>query len=248
MRWGYNAAHNLCYLVLDQEAITVLRLAASPPPPLPARNPLSVGTDDWCWLKSDGNTHCRYTVAVYEHNEMPSALILGKDARFITISVGLYAICGVHLDQTIACWQDVSGQQRTDVPEGSFTDVSVSNAHACGVRLDQSIVCWGDNHSGRADPPDGRFLNVSTGQWHSCGLRADHTITCWGDNHGGRADPPNGSFVKVSARNPSYSCGLRFDQTISCWGQVTANVGPPAGQFMGHLSRRSSIVWCPDGP
>ncbi len=32
VRWGYSADHNLCYLVLDDQAIAVLRTAATPPP------------------------------------------------------------------------------------------------------------------------------------------------------------------------------------------------------------------------
>ena len=35
VRWGYSAAHNLCYLVLDNQAITILRAAHNTPQPEP---------------------------------------------------------------------------------------------------------------------------------------------------------------------------------------------------------------------
>ena len=234
VRWGYNADFNLCYLVLDQEAITVLRLAANPPVPLPPPSPISVGTDHWCWLREDGTVDC-WNNGYYE-GEMPLGTTLAEGGRFKAVSASNHhdggpLICGVHFDQTIACWRGSPVGRIADVPKGLFADVSVGTWHSCGLRVDQTIACWGDNHGGRADPPEGRFLTISAGVWHSCGLRVDQTIACWGDNHGGRADPPGGRFVAVSAKHQFYSCGLGLDRAITCWGQGSNWLGTPNGRF-----------------
>lgn len=195
---------------------------------------VSSGSFHSCGLRAADHTiTCWGEGAISRYQSFPDSPARSNTAydpsgTFLSMSVGHEYSCGVRVDRTVFCWENVDGSEASAQP-GEFRSVSAGGGHSCGVRVDQTITCWGDNGHGQTDAPSGRFLSVSAGHDHSCGVRADETITCWANNEAGKAKAPAGKFVSVSAGG-SHSCGVRVDQTITCWGSNQDRHGNHIGQ------------------
>ena len=237
VQWGYNAAHNLCYLVLDDAAVAALRAAHRALVDCSGSQHCLVSLSGrsasgrWCGLRDDQTVMC-----TDPHGYAPLSWADHGPAkgRFASVSAGRNLACGVRVDQAAQCWTYNWQFESASSPEGRFTSVSAGidwSDFACGIRTDRTAVCWGDNKHGRLDAPDGRFTSVSAGWEHACGIREDHTVVCWGDNTHGRLDAPQGQFTSVSA-GFWFSCGIRQDHTATCWGNnLRRGYNAPQGQF-----------------
>ena len=237
VQWGYNAVHNLCYLVLDDAAVAALRAAHRAPVDCSGSQHCLVSLSGrsasgrWCGLRDDQTVMC-----TDPHGYAPLSWADHGPAkgRFASVSAGRNLACGVRVDQAAQCWTYNWQFESASSPEGRFTSVSAGidwSDFACGIRTDRTAVCWGDNKHGRLDAPDGRFTSVSAGWEHACGIREDHTLVCWGDNTHGRLDAPQGQFTSVSA-GFWFSCGIRQDHTATCWGNnLRRGYNAPQGQF-----------------
>jgi hypothetical protein len=162
--------------------------------------------------------------------------------RFTMLSGGVYGMCGVKSDQTIACWGPPAGNFSLGMgllepPAEEFDFVSVGYQHACGVKEDKTLECWGEagmvfngmvqpgGFGKLVSPPAGTFNAVSVNADYACGLRTDNTIVCWGTENGPEPPaPPTGEFIAISR-----GCGIRVDNTIACWEAGIPT--PPQGEF-----------------
>ncbi len=231
VRWGYNADHNICYLVLDDSAIAVLRTAATPPPP---------DSED----QGDSNTEETDDDKGSNGND-------GGETPLPTpqpspVSAGDSHTCWLKADATVFCWgSNWNGQ--LNAPDGQFTEVSAGWAHTCALQTDQTIACWGSNqdlegiHTAALDAPEGRFAAVSASieSWFTCGLHEDGIIQCWGSDENpygsssGVFNIPGGRFTSVSTLG-NHVCGLRESGQAECWGwsslRPSEDVGPATGQ------------------
>ena len=229
IQWGYSAAHNLCFLVLDDTAVETLRTAHQQPPPPPAGafTAIASGGDlrpHACGIRADQTAVC------WGYNDDGQAD--APAGAFTSISTRDTHSCGIRADQTAVCWgRNSSGQ--ADAPAGQFTAISAGGGHSCGIKTDSTAVCWGwDEHlGGRAAAPAGTFKSISAGNSHSCGIRTDNTITCWDWNGNEQTDAPAGQFAAISAGG-GHSCGIKTDSTAVCWGNnYRGKADAPAGTF-----------------
>ena len=259
VQWGYNADHNLCYLVLDYQAIISLRAAHNTAyvavsagggytcairadstlvcwgahaddPPDGYYTDVSAGGGHSCAIKTDQTIDC-WGWNDYGQADPP-------DGQYTAIAAGESHSCAIRTAQTIDCWGGHDEYGQAESPTGWYTAVSAGDFHSCAIQTDATITCWGFNYDGRAgqplgpyEVPTGHFAAVSAGGFHSCGVRAHQNIACWGQNSFGEADQLGGRFTTVTA-GYRHSCGIRADQTIACWGQNTfGEADPPSGQF-----------------
>ena len=153
-----------------------------------------------------------------------------QTASYSAVSAGGGFVCGLHNDETIACWGDNTHGQ-TNAPAGHFRMLAAGNNHSCGVRTDFTVVCWGDNTHGQTNAPAGHFRTVSSGANHSCGILFNNMVACWGDNTHGQTNAPEAEFVTVSS-GANHSCGILFNNMVACWGDNThGQTNTPPGEF-----------------
>ena len=261
VQWGYNAVHNLCYLVLDDAALEALRAAhqgignggagggeAGGGVEEPVLVLAGVGGDaglvavssrahhgHWCGLRGDGVALC--TDLSRRDVRFLTSEHGAPGGRFTSVSAGRALVCGVRLDHTVMCWGWDDVFSPASSPGGRFTSVSAGmfDEFACGVREDRAAVCWGDSEfdwTGRMDAPGGRFTSVSAGWEHACGIKEDHAVVCWGDDKHGRTQAPAGRFKSVSS-GFWFSCGIKHDDTAVCWGlNNKRGYNAPGGRFI----------------
>ena len=172
IRWLPNDTGD-CYLVLDNQATTVLR--ASIPEPLPEldvqQNPLSVGTWHSCAIRQTGTVDCWGNNWAGQTN--------APHGQFTAISAGQHHTCALRTNKTITCWGD-NWYGGTDSPAGQFTALSVGWKDSCAVATDSTITCWGGNYLyGDMSAPGGQYTAISAGQHHACAITTAKTITCW---------------------------------------------------------------------
>ncbi|WP_419850471.1 hypothetical protein [Candidatus Poriferisocius sp.] len=254
VRWGYRAEINLCYLVLDDAAVEVLR--ANPPQTAFmwsgdevndaaaqrcsrhhgfGAEPVDVAkTADGAVVLAQVRWGYRADInlcyLVLNDMALEALRMPQRPPRFMILREN-YG-CGMRVDATIACWGDNRAGQAS-APQGRFSrlysggDSSAEPGYWCGLRADRAAVCWGDNRAGRASPPEGQFSQLYLRDSFACGLRTNGAISCWGDNRGEAWQPAQGQFTHVSIAD-SRGCGLRTDQSVACWGDIAS---PPEGQF-----------------
>ena len=226
VQWGYNATYNICYLVLDDQATTILRTAAEPPPPADDDQP----SDD---PPSDTPPDDPPSDDPPAEDDPPSD---DPPAEDDPPSDDPPAEDDPPSDDPA---DDPPTEDDPLPPADPPSPISAGGDHVCQVMSDSSIQCWGSDYYGQSSAPDGQFTAVSAGGRHTCGLRTDQTIQCWGSNNNeqdemvGQANAPEGTFLAVSAGG-THTCGLRTDQTIQCWGnnrnwqdEVVGQAQPP---------------------
>ncbi|WP_419927232.1 S8 family serine peptidase [Candidatus Poriferisocius sp.] len=184
-----------------------------------------------CGLATDGAPICwgrnLGTSGIIENRQM-NRLADEHPGQFAAIAAGGWDLCGIRLDQTVACSGDGYYLQALAAPEGRYATLAHSWGHACGIKVDRSIECWGDNGWGRLAAPAGEFTSISAGSRHTCAIRVDRSIECWGDNGRGQSTAPAGEFTSISGY-ADHSCATRADGSIACWGNIRTN--PPEGEF-----------------
>ena len=254
VRWGYTADIGMCYLVLDDAAVEVLR--ASPPQDAPmwSRHEVNDAAEERCSAhhgfgaepvdvaKTADGTVVLAQVRWGYRADINLCYLLLNDMALEALRMPLrppHLIilreghgCGMRVDATIACWGDDRAGQAS-APQGRFLrfysggDSSMEPGYWCGLRADRAAVCWGDDRAGRASPPPERFTQLYLRDEFACGLTTGRTIACWGDNTPSIWEPARGQFTYVSMAD-TRGCGLRTDQAVACWGDIAP---PPAGQF-----------------
>ena len=138
---------------------------------------------------------------------------LGVESR------GIYEICGVRVDGTIACEHGLPLGLTSDPPDRRFTDINGD----CGLRADGTVTCWNyGSVKSEFDLSDVRLTTIDG----DCGLRADGTIICWDSTGVQRDGPAEGRFTAIDG-----SCGLRADGAIICWRYDDEETYGPEGRF-----------------
>ncbi|MBN2495131.1 MAG: hypothetical protein JXR96_11105 [Deltaproteobacteria bacterium] len=129
--------------------------------------------------------------------------------RFVQISVGDTAGCGIDLDGRVLCWgdnqfgllgQDVSRcDQPMDTGIAGAVQLAVGHSHACAVFRDGKVRCWGLDVYGQLGIEPALSIRglsevrgltgaeeVAVGSSHSCARLADGRARCWGCNYQGQ--------------------------------------------------------------
>jgi hypothetical protein len=119
--------------------------------------------------KGDGALSCWHLSSV-------GPAVEALTGTFSDVSVGYWLICGVR-DGAVVCW---GSDDRTDVPQGTFSRVSSGGAHFCGLKPNGVLECWGSSFGTQPPPPAALYKQVSAGIGITCGVMDDDQITCWG--------------------------------------------------------------------
>ena len=187
-----------------------------------------------CALSVDGEIGCWGTrPALWAGGDTP---VHAPAGRFVAISIsggfnvdvprglgggsrGIYEICGVRVDGTIACEHGLPLGLTSDPPDRRFTDINGD----CGLRADGTVTCWNyGSVKSEFDLSDVRLTTIDG----DCGLRADGTIICWDSTGVQRDGPAEGRFTAIDGR-----CGLRADGAIICWRYDDEETYGPEGRF-----------------
>jgi alpha-tubulin suppressor-like RCC1 family protein len=177
---------------------------------------LEVSGGHRCELRGDGSLWCVGRNAAGQLGDgssrdaaVPVRVVGPVPVRWVTVSVGGMASCGLRDDGALWCWGDNSFGQLGD---GTNSDRNVPVPVSAGAQ-------W-------------LALDVDT---HVCAVRTDHTLWCWGSDRQGelgdglqtdQATPVRvggeASWAAVSV-GPGWTCGVRQEGSRQCWG-----VGAPA--------------------
>ncbi|MCY3807565.1 MAG: hypothetical protein OXG91_13960 [bacterium] len=187
-----------------------------------------------CALSVDGEIGCWGTrPALWAGGDTP---VHAPAGRFVAISIsggfnvdvprglgggsrGIYEICGVRVDGTIACEHGLPLGLTSDPPDRRFTDINGD----CGLRADGTVTCWNyGSVKSEFDLSDVRLTTIDG----DCGLRADGAIICWDSTGVQRDGPAEGRFTAIDG-----SCGLRADGAIICWRYDDEETYGPEGRF-----------------
>ena len=229
--WGYHNSIG-CYLVLDQQALAILR-AAPPSKSLP--NAPTEASDECFGHHKFGKS----PVDVAKTND--GRTVLARLSWGYHDAIGCYlvlddtALATLRVAQTDTTGDGTSGDgtSDTDTPRASpeFTILTTSGDYSCAIKTDQTIACWGNNRFGQTDAPPGQYTTLASGGVYSCAIKTDQTIACWGDNGSGQIDAPPGQYTNITA-NTRHSCAIKTDQTIACWGDNgSGQIDAPPGQY-----------------
>lgn len=173
------------------------------------------GSDQGCGLVYEGDIACVGATTA----------LTPPVRRYMDLSFGDVAACGLTLDGRAQCW----GQSLGTPPDEQFRKISVGDTHVCALRVDGTPVCWGDDSFGQSTPIDGVYTNIVSGDRFSCGLRyADGRTICWGQGAAVTNVPPNEYFYEISAYGGNI-CGNAGTTRQYCWGTDAALLQPPAG-------------------
>ena len=257
LSWGFHDSIG-CYLVLDDTALSTLRVAVEPKPtpdPTPDPTPEPEPPTEYVAVAAASKHTCAITTdrTIECWGDSAGGKLDAPSGAFTDISAGWWHTCALAVDQTISCWGDDDYGQ-LGAPSGRYTSISAGKLHSCAISTDQTIACWGYNIAtgdGQVDVPDGKYTAVSAGRSHSCAITADQAIVCWGDPCATSSDwpincwgdsttPPEGRFTAIavggsSSRSTAYghSCAIKVDQTITCWGNNDyGQLREPAGKYI----------------
>lgn len=256
LSWGFHDSIG-CYLVLDDTALSTLRVAVEPKPtpdPTPDPTPEPEPPTEYVAVAAASKHTCAITTdrTIECWGDSAGGKLDAPSGAFTDISAGWWHTCALAVDQTISCWGDDDYGQ-LGAPAGRYTSISAGKLHSCAISTDQTISCWGYNiatQNQQLDAPDGQYTAVSAGRSHSCAISTDQTIVCWGDPCATTSDwpincwgdsttPPEGRFTAIAvdgsgSRRTVYghSCAIRVDQTITCWGNnLYGQERDPAGKY-----------------
>ena len=190
VQWGYNATHNICYLILDDHAVTVLRAnAASISGAAPPQDEAAAARCHIAYNPQRG----------FARQPVPVVKTADGQTTLATVQWGYnatYDICYLVLDDTATTILRTAAEPRPQPepePEVRQGALSTGGYHTCWLTASGAIECSGNNSYGQTDAPAGQFTAVSAGARHSCALRTDSTIECWGHNISGQASAPWGA-------------------------------------------------------
>ena len=170
IRWGYNATHNICYLVLDDDAVAALR----------ANAPTSSAAPPWDQAAANRCQRAYNPNRGFADQPVPVAKTADGQTTLATIRWGYNAthnLCYLVLDDTANTALRTAHQQTS--PAGTYTAITVGLNHSCAIAADGQAVCWGDNRDGQADPPDGTYTAIAAGEFHSCAVATGGQAVCW---------------------------------------------------------------------
>jgi alpha-tubulin suppressor-like RCC1 family protein len=150
--------------------------------------------------------------------------------RFVALSAGWVANCGITLDGQTWCWgggaYDGRGYlgdgelRRSTVPvhvraDSQFVSVTLGDGHSCALTRSGTPYCWGQNdlgqlgdgtHTDRPTPvplaTPVKFKQLSAGAYHVCGVTSDGDVMCWGDNRWGQLGARDVAYNALDAASP----------------------------------------------
>ena len=137
-------------------------------------------------------------------------------AALVQISVGEDHVCGIRLDQKLACWRR-NDHGQADPPSGEFTEVSSGRYHSCAINISQVVECWGGNSYAAASPPTDTFLQLDGYHDTYCGVQTNFAINCWGQQEYSEASWPAGRYKDLAISGSSRGCAINSVDKTVCW-------------------------------
>ncbi len=201
---------------------------------------VTVGLFVACALREDGTPDCwNISKEVGPISpELPALelpLVPPPDGEsFVSISSGVYQICGLQADGTPICWMSISDPSLASMaspPDGEvFASVDSRTCYSCGLRPDGTPLCWAQFFDEficqfeLVNPPaEEKFIELSGNDGFSCGLRHDGSFICYADVQVPIAElgkvpqmPEGERFVAISHGNWSF-CAIRQSGNPACW-------------------------------
>lgn len=203
--------------------------------PLDFRTAASIDAGGYfaCGLFSSGEVGCFGS----DKSSVISSMV---DYKYTQVSLGLYHMCGVTLENDVRCWGD-SGEwpdnNKTIVPNSfnkAYSLVAGDN-NTCAT-TDNGVVCWGSNSSGQSDVPQSLtdVTQLAAGRSHVCALTTADSIVCWGnDVYGQTVVPAEVTDTSMLAAGGFVTCALSKEGRVRCWGDndygqtaVPSDLGP----------------------
>lgn len=126
------------------------------------------------------------------------------------VAVGVWHVCALRPEGTVACWGhngwgqlgDGSREDRSRpvdvVGLRGVVEIAAGLGHTCARTADRRLYCWGQNEHGqlgdgsyelRTAPtpvPIEEVVAVVAGRAHTCALDAGGAVSCWGENLDGQ--------------------------------------------------------------
>lgn len=172
------------------------------------------------------------------------------------LSVGLYMVCGIHDDGSLACWGlDYVSYPGASMPVAigtntDWTDISTDGVQ-CGLRgTPGHLYCWGRGTSGalglgttttQATPAQvgtDAWKSVKVGHFTACGIRSDNALLCWGNNLFTRTSLQYGNtpqqigtatdWQAINISTPGSIIGVRAGGSVYAWGAQRLGATRPA--------------------
>lgn len=188
-----------------------------------------------CGLRPDGSVHCWRAGA---RDEYEGRLSPPSDVRFVKIDAGWLSVCGITLDNALACWGDESletGISR-NVPEGRYVDVAVGQVRACAVAEDTSVLCWGGAGSHLLHQLDPARMPIRIEMMPNsdagCVLQRDGGVLCADVAAlNEQVDDETLRFAELAMYGDRDVCGITLNDEVVCWGSSSRDSRQPPDDF-----------------
>lgn len=270
--WGVNLSGNLGDSTLDSRARPTPVGAATDWIDVDARYFTACGIRRdhslWCWgFGANGRLGNSLGTSEYA----PTQVVSDKPGvGWKKVSVGRYAVCGLHDDGSLACWGEdrVTGlHRRTPVAVDAntdWTDISVGIVQ-CGLRgTPGQLYCWGASRNGDlglgatiTQPTPARvgtdtWKTIEVGYYNACGIRSDDALLCWGNSVLGGALQYGNTPRQIGTATDWQAISLSSDGIIGlraggayAWGDnLTGELAlPTLGEIADPTALDAAITW-----
>ncbi len=203
-----------------------------------------------------------------------TASLTSHGLRFVSLTAGNEATCGLTTDEAVYCWgSNRYGQLGTGSPDTSaafvprrvatnarIAQAALGGATGCLATVTGEGWCWGERSTRTNGAPErvGEGLTFSalvpSGLAHTCGLATDGRGYCWGNNTYGQV----GDGTRLARNTPvSVSGGHLFAQISSggvghtCARDLSGRAwcwGDDTAGQLGHDTTYGSLTPVPTGP
>ena len=167
--------------------------------------------------------------------------------KFLLLSAGLFATCGVTSEREGYCWGSQNRHERVpaSLPGGTgLNSIAVGSTRICGSQENGTIYCWLIEPNGKSyGSPTAVVSEISLASpsldysedYVRCGLTTSGEAYCWGHrDHGGLGDSHDSDTSEYYSDHPvpvsgrlsfrlltagfAFACGITKTGAAYCWG------------------------------
>ncbi len=176
------------------------------------RNPVSAGTYQTCYLRSNGSSTC-----YGGNNYSQSTSYTGGKA--IAASSGYAHTCYLLSNGNSTCYGSNSSGSTNSYTGGNAIAVAAGLESTCYLLSSGNSTCYGLNGAGQSNPyTGGNAIAMSAGQDSTCYLLSSGNSTCFGANTFGQSNPYTGGDAIAVSAGRWYACYLLSSGNSTCYG------------------------------